>query len=175
MDADPATANAPPNSDKMSDGILSDEDEQDFSSPSPSSMSPSFEDFDRWQAHIGLKTFGEGLNAAARAVFPVETRSRYAKVYVLLAFWAEEDANRPAPIEVSKLFNVFKDVFHFEVQNFRIPSESSHVAVTEKIEEFIGLGGDNDEHLKIVYYAGASQISKNKRLLWIRYVAGYVG
>tara|TARA_R110002060_G_scaffold29865_5_gene40288 strand:- start:1057 stop:1473 length:417 start_codon:yes stop_codon:yes gene_type:complete len=138
-------------------------------------MSSSFEDFDRWQAHIGLKTFGEGLNAAARAVFPVETRSRYAKVYVLLAFWAEEDANRPAPIEVSKLFNVFKDVFHFEVQTFRIPSESSHVAVTEKIEEFIGLGGDNDEHLKIVYYAGASQISKNKRLLWIRYVAGYVG
>ena len=69
MDADPATANAPPNSDKMSDGILSDEDEQDFSSPSPSSMSSSFEDFDRWQAHIGLKTFGEGLNAAARAVF----------------------------------------------------------------------------------------------------------
>ncbi|KAK0099562.1 hypothetical protein ONS96_008063 [Cadophora gregata f. sp. sojae] len=166
MNADPANANAPPNSDKMSDGIISDEDEHDFSSSSPSSMSPSFEDFDRWQAHIGLKAFGEGLNAAARAVFPVETRSRYAKVYVLLANWAEEDSNRPAPIEVSKVFNVFKDVFHFEVQMFRIPSEDPHVAVTKKISEFVGLGGDSEEHLKIVYYAGASQMSKNKRLMW---------
>ncbi|KAH7322002.1 hypothetical protein BKA65DRAFT_408428, partial [Rhexocercosporidium sp. MPI-PUGE-AT-0058] len=151
----------------MSDGIISDE-EQDFSSPS---LSPSFEDFDRWQAHIGLKTFGEGLNAAARAVFPVETRSRYAKVYVLLAFWGEEDVNRPAPIEVSKLFSVFKDLFHFDVQTFKIPGESSHVALAEKISEFVRLGGDSDDHLKIVYYAGASQVSRNKRLVWTRYVA----
>lgn len=165
MNEDLSAVNAP-SSDRMSDGMISDE-EHDYSSPS---MSPNFEDFDRWQANIGLKTFGEGLNAAAKAVFPAQTWPRYGKVYVLLAFWAEADENRPAPIEVSKLFSIFKDVFHFEVRTFKIPSEESHSAVTQKVSEFVDLGGDSDDDLKIVYYAGSSRVSKNKRLVWTRYV-----
>ncbi|KAL2068473.1 hypothetical protein VTL71DRAFT_16571 [Oculimacula yallundae] len=161
MDGEFATANVP-NSDRMSDRSTSDEEDDNQSSI----MSPKIENFERWQANIGIKTFGEGLNAAAKAVFPIEARSRYTKVYVILIFWEEDDANRPAPIEILKLFSVFKDVFHFDVQTLKISGENSNRAVTEKISDFVKLGENSDDSLKIVYYAGSSQILKNKRQLW---------
>lgn len=45
-----------------------------ISSPN-SSPPPSFDDIDRWRAHIGLREFGDGLQAAAKAVFPNEQQS----------------------------------------------------------------------------------------------------
>ncbi|XMA12769.1 hypothetical protein WAI453_005560 [Rhynchosporium graminicola] len=159
MDERPATA----------DTLISERDETSSdqeSNHSDSSISPELEEFDRWQATIGLKTFGEKLNAAAKAVFPTEIRSRYAMVNVLLAFWAEEDANSPAPIEISKLYNVFKDTFHFNVQTFRIPGESSNIAVSAKMSDFVNLGGNSEDDLKIVYYAGSSRVLKDKSLVW---------
>lgn len=171
MNPERATGDAP-SQDIISEGVISDE-EHDYSSINTSS--PTFEDFDRWQSHIGLKTFGEGLNAAARAVFPIESRSRYSKVYVLLAYWAEGDANRPAPVEISKLFSVFKDTFHFDTQYFKIPSENTSDIVTERISDFVKLGGDSEDHLKIVFYAGDARVTKNKRLVWIRYARMILG
>ena len=151
--------------DVVSDEMLSDS-EQEYASLN--AAPPSFDQFDRSQAHIGLKTFGEGLHAAAQAVFPSESRSQYTKVYVLMIRWGDEDLNSPVSIEIRKLFNVFKDTYQFEVEIWKIPDTGSHVATNQKILDFVRLGGDSDEHLKIVYYAGHAKLTKNKRLAWTR-------
>jgi hypothetical protein len=151
--------------DVVNEGMLSESD-QEYASLN--TTPPSFDQFDRWQAHIGLKTFGEGLHAAAQAVFPDESRSRYTKVYVLMIRWEDEDLNSPVSIETRKLFNVFKDTYQFEVEIWKIPDTGSHVGTNQKILDFIKLGGDSDEHLKIVYYAGHARLTKNKRLAWTR-------
>jgi hypothetical protein len=151
--------------DVVSEGMLSDSD-QEYASLN--TTPPSFDQFDRWQAHIGLETFGEGLHAAAQAVFPNESRSRYTKVYVLMIRWEAEDLNSPLSIEIRKLFNVFKDIYQFEVEIWEIPDTGSHVDTNQKILDFVKLGGDSDEHLKIVYYAGHAKLTKNKRLAWTR-------
>jgi choline dehydrogenase-like flavoprotein len=149
-----------------SEGIASDS-EQDY--PSRSTTPPTLEEFDRWQAHIGLQRFGEGLNAAAKAIFPNDGRSRYSKVYVLLLSWGEGDANSPAP-EISRLSDVFKDIYHFDVEAWTIPSANSKAETSQKITDFINIGGDNDEDLKILYYAGQTRLIKNKELAWTRFV-----
>lgn len=125
-------------------------------------------DFERWQANIGLKTFGEGLQAAAKAIFPAVDQPHDTKTYVLMTYWADNDDD-VAPLEVSRLFGVFKDIFHFEVQMFRIPREDAQDIVNRKISDFVKLGGDSDEDLKIMFYAGDAQVNQNNRLVW-RYV-----
>jgi hypothetical protein len=151
--------------DVVSEGILSDS-EQEYASLN--TAPPSFDQFDQWQAHIGLKTFREGLHAAAQAVFPSESRSQYTKVYVLMIRWGDEGLSSPVSNEIHKLFNVFKDIYQFEVEIWRIPDTGSHVDTNQKILDFVKLGGDSEEHLKIVYYAGHAKLTKNKGLAWMR-------
>ena len=149
-----------------SEGMASDS-EQDY--PSRGTTPPTLEEFERWQAHIGLQKFGEGLNAAAKAIFPNDGRSRYSKGYVLMLTW-EDVASRSPESEVTKLSNVFKDVYRFEVENWIIPSEASNSATNQKISDFINLGGNSDDDLKIVYYAGQTRLIKNRELAWTRFV-----
>jgi hypothetical protein len=132
------------------------------------SMNTSFQEFDRWQANIGLKTFGEGLNAAAKAIFPDESSSRYTEVYVLMMCWADEDPAQPLSIEILNLFKVFKDIYNFKVEVFRIPNHDSDIETNEQIRDLVKQGGDSDDHLKIVYYAGESRLTKSRDLLWTR-------
>jgi hypothetical protein len=149
-----------------SEGMASDS-EQDY--PSQSTTPPTLEEFGRWQAHIDLQRFGEGLNAAAKAIFPNDGRSRYSTVYVLMLGWEDEES-QPSVSEASKLFSIFKDIYHSDVEVWTIPSEGSDTATNQKITDFINLGGDNDEHLKIVYYAGQTRLNKHKELAWTRSV-----
>jgi sugar phosphate isomerase/epimerase len=151
--------------DVVSEGMLSDS-EQEYASLN--TAPPGFDQFDRGQAHIDLKTFGEGLHAAAQAVFPSESRSQYTKVYVLLIRWEDEGLFSPVSTEIHELFNVFKDIYQFEVEIWKIPGTGSHVETNQKILDFVKLGGDSEEHLKIVYYAGHANLTKNKRLVWTR-------
>ncbi|TVY85278.1 Cholesterol oxidase [Lachnellula suecica] len=140
--------------------------DSDLDNSSVSDTASSFDDFHRWQAHIDLKTFGEGLHAAAQAIFPTESRSQYSKVYVLMLCWEDEDPNEPVSYEMGRLFNVFENIYRFETEIWRIPNENCHIETRQKISDFISLGGDCDEHLKIVYYSGHARLDKNKRLAW---------
>jgi len=146
-----------------SEGIAS-ESEHEY--PSRNTTPPSLEEFDRWQAHIGLQKFGEGLNAAAKAIFPRDGRPQYSNVYVLMLSFGEEGTSSG----ISKLSSIFKEVYHFDVEVWTIPSEGSKAATNQKVSQFIGLGGDSHEDLKIVYYAGNARLIKNKELAWIRFV-----
>lgn len=149
-----------------SEGVAS-ESEQEY--PSRNTTPPRLEEFERWQAHIGLQKFGEGLNAAAKAIFPKDGQPQYSKVYVLMLSWGGVDSHSAAA-EISKLSGVFKDVYHFDVESWMIPVERSKAAATQKISQFIDLGGNDDEELKIVYYAGQTRLIKNKELALTRFV-----
>lgn len=165
--ADPAQMTPPRSQDNMSESANNDSElELSTKGFSPNSCaSPAFE---QWQSQTGLNTFGESLNIAAKAVFPTEARYRYLKVYVLMLYWKGEDQSQTAPIETSQLFGVFKDTFNFEVSKFSIPSEKSQQAVEKEIEDFVQLGGNRNEHLKIVHYAGGAKANKAGRVVWTK-------
>ncbi|RDL32056.1 uncharacterized protein BP5553_09458 [Venustampulla echinocandica] len=146
-------------SERSSEGTNSD---SGLGSSSISSMASGFDDFDRWQAQIGLKTVGESLQAAAKAVFPTEKRASYSKVYVLMISWEDDRSSA----DVSRLFGVFRDIYHFETELWRIPDENCDIETTQKIAQFVQLGGNSDEHLKIVYYAGHGGLNKNQDFVW---------
>ena len=154
------------NSARTSEEMQSD---SDLDNASLSTTPSSFDGFHRWQAHIALKNFGEGLHAAAQAIFPSERRPPYSKVYVLMLCWEDETANQRLSTEMDQLFNVFKDVYHFETEVWRIQEEDCHLDVNQRVLDFVRLGGDSDEHLKIVYYSGQARLDRNKKLVWTRY------
>jgi hypothetical protein len=89
-------------------------------------------------------------------------------VYVLMIRWGDESLFSPVSTEIHKLFNIFKDIYQFEVEIWKIPDTGSHVDTNQKILDFVKLGGDSEEDLKIVYYAGHAKLTKNKGLAWTR-------
>jgi hypothetical protein len=129
---------------------------------------PTLDDIDRWQYHISLQKFGEGLHAAAQAVFPNNARSRYTEVFVLMLCWEDEDPKLPVSLEIEKLFNVFKYTYNFETEVWRIPDRNCHARTNQKILNFVEMGEDSSDHLKIIYYAGHAKLSKNRLLTWTR-------
>ena len=81
-----------------------------------------------------LKTFGEYLTAAATGAFP-KGPSRYKAVHVLLLSW--EDGNLGFVTEILELSKVFQQVHHYEVEEWRIPSDQSYKAVRIQINRFL--------------------------------------
>ena len=127
---------------------------------------PRAEEWDRTLRHTALKDFGKALENAAKTIYPNENKSRYSNVYVLLISWHTQDPKLPVEIEISCLRNVLEEVYHFEVEEFRISDEDSHGEVNEKINAFVKVNKNSSEDLKIVYYAGHSRLSRTKELLW---------
>ena len=136
------------------------------SATSTSSVPPRADEWDRTLRHIALKDFGEALESAARAVFPNDQGLKYSKVFVLLISWQMEDPKLPVSRELEALREVFEEIYHYDVEEFRIPDRGSHAAVSERINAFVNLNDDSSDDLKIVYYAGHSQLSRNKELIW---------
>jgi len=54
--------------------------------------------------------------------------------------------------EIKALREVFETVYHYNVEEFRIPDASSHAAVSKKIDAFVEVNDDSSEDLKIVHY-----------------------
>jgi len=129
---------------------------------------PTLDDIDRWQFHISLQEFGEGLHAAAKAVFPNDARSRYSKVFALILCWEDEDPQLPVSVEINRLFQVFRYTYNFQTEVWKIPNHNCHAKTNQKILDFVEEGDDNSRHLKIVYYAGHAKLSKNRLLTWTR-------
>jgi hypothetical protein len=130
---------------------------------------PKADEIDRWQHHIAFEQFGQDLNLAASALFPKTTKSRYRNVFVLMLKWKDEDPNLPVSLEIQRLYDVFKGVYHFETEVWDIPDEDCHVEVNQKILDFSRMGGNSKDDLKIVYYAGHGRLMKNRLLSWTRY------
>ena len=65
---------------------------------------------------------------------------------------------------------MLQDIYNYDVEEFRIPDSGSHAAVSKKINAFVEVNGDSGSDLKIVYYAGHSSLSRNKELVWSKYI-----
>ncbi|KAG4431288.1 hypothetical protein IFR05_013232 [Cadophora sp. M221] len=157
-----------------SDSLRNDSSEQTTStlsstspqSSAPTSVIPRAEEIDRTLHHIGLKDFATALNKAAVTVFPNDKKSRYSEVYVLLISWQTRDPNLPVEQEISALRNVLEGYYHYDIEEFQIPDIDSHAEVSEKVNNFVKVGDNSSSHLKIVYYAGHSRLSRSRELLW---------
>jgi hypothetical protein len=128
-------------------------------------------EIDRWNCHTSLQEFGTQLQTAANAIFPNIGTSRYRNVYVLMLKWKNEDPMLPVSLEISKLHDVFQDMYHFNTESWDIPDEDCHAEVNQKILDFKKLGGNSKDDLKIVYYAGHGKLTRNRLLSWTRYVS----
>jgi hypothetical protein len=143
--------------------------EMDRASSSSSTPPTSFVDMNRWQANMGLETFGSSLHAAAQALFPHQNRARYTKVYVLLARW-ETEPELSVSKDISRLFTVFRDLYLFDTEIWKISDEGSQAEADKRVEDFIQLGDNSEDHLKIVCYAGNCLTTETRGLAWTRYV-----
>ena len=130
---------------------------------------PNPHDIDRWNRHISLKDFAAGVESATKALFPNENTSRYSSVTVLVLSWQVEDPHLPVHLEIAELVHVLKNVYHYTVDEWKIPIQNSHWAVNRKIMDFVEPASNDREHLKIVYYAGHGRLTKTKSLEWTRY------
>ncbi|KAG9229135.1 hypothetical protein BJ875DRAFT_388004, partial [Amylocarpus encephaloides] len=133
--------------------------------PNTSILPPAFNDVNRYQSNTGLQTFGDNLHAAAQALFPHQDRTRYSKVYVLLIRW-ETEPTLPVSADMSKLYGVFRDVYHFETEMWKIPDSKAQADADERIEKFVRLGSNSEDHLKIVCYAGNTLSTRSSGLAW---------
>ncbi|KAE9379701.1 hypothetical protein N431DRAFT_553822 [Stipitochalara longipes BDJ] len=127
---------------------------------------PTPREIDHWNYHVSLQQFGKDLQAAAKAVFPNGSSSRYTDVSVLILSWEDEDPQLPVSIEIEKLYAVFQHVYHFETEHWKIPNHNCHYRVTKKIMDFVAPTDDIDHHLKIVYYAGHARLMDTRSLAW---------
>ncbi|CZR58808.1 uncharacterized protein PAC_08700 [Phialocephala subalpina] len=114
---------------------------------------PRPDDVTRTLKHTDMKTFGNELQMAARIAFPCGNRSRYSDVYVLMFSWESEDWKLPVSEEIAALRKVFEEIYHYNVEEFKIPDHRSH---------------NKADDLKIVYYAGHARLSKTKEVVWAR-------
>ncbi|KAH7327414.1 hypothetical protein BKA65DRAFT_554973 [Rhexocercosporidium sp. MPI-PUGE-AT-0058] len=153
----------PPSLSETSSEAASDQSSISSTSTSPP---PTPHDIDRWNRHITLQEFGASLNGAARALFPNERTSRYTCVTVLMISWQDEDPRLPVSLEIAELIRVFTDIYHYDVEEFKIPALNPHYALNRKIMGFVEPAPNDKEHLKIVYYAGHGRLTKTRLLEW---------
>ena len=69
-----------------------------------------------------LQEFGRRHEEAANAAFP-RVLSRYKEVHVLLLSW--ECDNLGVAAEVLELQDVFRQIYHYEVEEWKIPNDHS--------------------------------------------------
>ncbi|KAK0102684.1 hypothetical protein ONS95_006286 [Cadophora gregata] len=138
--------------------------------PSVSSTStcppPAPHQIDSWNRHIKFQDFTAGLRDAAKALFPNEKTSRYSCVSVLVLSWQDEDPRLPVSLEIAEVVRVFRDVYNYNVEEWKIPSLGSHLALNRRIMAFVDPAPNDREHLKIVYYAGHGRLTKTRLLEW---------
>jgi hypothetical protein len=133
--------------------------------PATLSVPMAFDELDRLLSHTTLQRIGEGIQNAAYAIFPkAEQQSRYLQVSVLLLCWENEDPKLPVFGELCDLSNTFHHSYQYDVETWLIPSENPCRKLSRKVLDFIDLGEDGKDHLKIVYYGGHGRLERDKKL-----------
>ena len=110
-----------------------------------------------------LETFAEDLNQALKTSFPPGP-NYYTAVHVLLLRWADDDLGIQS--EISALRSVFETRFHFDVEEWQIPSLNPTRALQKKLYGFQD-AHQSETELLIVYYGGhAKSDSRRGRSIW---------
>ena len=112
-----------------------------------------------------VETWGKVLNDAAAAAFPRSGSSRYCDVFVLLLSWEEDDLG--VKKEIDDLEAVFRDIYRYRVERWKIPSNKSHNALVYQIMQALGDFESNDK-LFITYYGGHGFMNDDRQCVWLR-------
>ncbi|KAL8936126.1 MAG: hypothetical protein Q9216_005093 [Gyalolechia sp. 2 TL-2023] len=111
-----------------------------------------------------VETLCQVLNQALSAAFPKSSRSRYTDVYVLLISWEDDDLG--VATEVDELEILFRQLYQYKTDHWKIPSTKSHNAVVRRImqslEEF-----ESIDKLLIVYYGGHGYMNEDRQCVWL--------
>ena len=92
----------------------------------------------------------------------------YTSVHVLLLRWIDDDLH--IQMEITKLETVFANHFHFQVEQWQIPSVNPTRALQTKLYSFQD-AHQSEEELLIVYYGGHSEAdSRRGRSIWRAWV-----
>ncbi|KAL8791586.1 MAG: hypothetical protein Q9195_005850 [Heterodermia aff. obscurata] len=110
-----------------------------------------------------IKAFGEVLTSAAEAAFPNRGVSRYKEVHALLLSW--EDDNLGVVDEVKELGDVFRSLYGFTTETWKIPSKRSHNSLAAKILGFLD-DHESKDNLLIVYYGGHGEMNDDRQCVW---------
>ena len=110
-----------------------------------------------------IKALGEVLTNAAEAAFPNRGVSRYKEVHTLLLSW--EDDNLGVADEIDELGDVFRNLYSFDVEEWKIPSKRSHNSLAAKVLGFLD-DYESKDNLLIVYYGGHGEMNDDRQCVW---------
>ncbi|KAI4257149.1 MAG: hypothetical protein L6R42_005834 [Xanthoria sp. 1 TBL-2021] len=110
------------------------------------------------------KALGEILNRAPVGAFPRAGRSRYCDVHVLLLSWEDDDLGVVS--EVNDLDDLFREVYRYRTDQWRIPSTKSHNALARRILRSLA-EADASDKLLIVYYGGHGFMNEDRQCVWL--------
>lgn len=94
-------------------------------------------------------------------------KSRYKEIHALLLSW--EDDNLGVVNEIDELYDVFRQIYHFEVERWSIPSKRSHNTLAAKLLGFLA-DYESKDNLLIVYYGGHGSMNDDRQCVWSWYV-----
>ncbi|MCJ1436965.1 hypothetical protein MMC27_006348 [Xylographa pallens] len=122
--------------------------------------------------------FGQALDNAKREAQSMHYNREYKAVYVLLLSWADDKTGGYEAVQ--ELQRIFHDQYHFRTEKWTIPQHNSSALLSQKLKTFqekpqeedmsnpseIADGKkppENKDFLRIVYYAGHSQVRFHDR------------
>lgn len=102
------------------------------------------------------------LDQALKNSFP-RTTGPCTSVHVLLLRWIDDDLQ--VQREINDLRCVFRERFHFEVEQWDIPNTNSTRELQDKLYAF-QKAHQSELELLIVYYGGHGKFSADGRSIW---------
>ncbi|KAL2189199.1 hypothetical protein L209DRAFT_763766 [Thermothelomyces heterothallicus CBS 203.75] len=104
-----------------------------------------------------FSSFLSYLSDAVTAAWPDRFATRYRKVKVLLMSWDRDDLGIEP--EARKLEAVFRGLYHYDTEYWKIPSRRSAVELSRKVADLVDEHGQ-EGNLLILYYAGHARPSE---------------
>ncbi|KAL8649045.1 MAG: hypothetical protein Q9226_005742 [Calogaya cf. arnoldii] len=103
-------------------------------------------------SHVSdLDAWARILNQTISAAHPRTGGSRYTDVNVILLSWEDDDLR--VVTEISELDHVFRYLYGYKTEQWKIPSIQSHIALVRRILDLLAVSASRDK-LSIVYYGG---------------------
>lgn len=101
-----------------------------------------------------LEKLDRHLHTAAGAMFPHAAAPK-ATIWALIIYWDSQEFIGGSLADLKEhLEPVFREKCGYITDTFKIPQDNPEQALVERLAEFVQLGGDSPDDLKIVYYAG---------------------
>jgi hypothetical protein len=113
-----------------------------------------------------LAKLDRDLHTAAEAMFP-HTDAHKSNIWVLIIYWGSQEHMGGAVADIKEhLEPVFREKCGYITDTFKIPQDNPEQALVERLAEFVQLGGNSPDDVKIVYYAGYGRNVSDYEQVW---------